>query len=208
MPADLVGGHYPTYSAQDALLGQARNVTQANLPAFTNFPWVGATDESDAAASLVGGKLTVISVPVDIGVPITDISAMVGVTGASTPTHAWAALYSGTLTTATLLGTQSPDKTTTAIAASTTWTSVISTYTIQPADAPYGYIYVGLSQTGTGVSSLIGGGMATAGQYAWFTDSPPFFAGTYSSALGATAPATVTLASVTAIATVPFIVLR
>jgi hypothetical protein len=77
---------------------------------------------------------------------------------------------------------------------------------VTPTNAPYGFVYVALSLTGT-VCSVISASCAAAAQYAWFTDTPPFFGGTYSSALGATAPATVTLASVTAIATPPAVFL-
>ena len=96
-------------------MGQQRNATQVNIPVYSNRRILGG-DWTDAAASLVSGDLTVVPIPVDIGATITKISMFVGNTAASTPTHSWAALYSGVLTTAKPLGTQSTDGTTTAIA--------------------------------------------------------------------------------------------
>ena len=53
--------------------------------------------------------------------------------------------------------------------------------------------------------SLRSAAFAVNVQYADYTDAPLFLGGTYSSALGATAPTSVTLASVTAIATPPIV---
>ena len=200
--ADLVGGHYPQNFLQDSILGQQRNATQPNVPVYSNRSLLRGS-VTDAAASLVSGDMLIVAIPVDIGVTISTVSMFVGATAASTPTHQWAALYSGVLTTAKLLGTQSADGTTTAIPASARYPFPIAAYTIQPADAPFGYIYAGISVTGSGVPSLRSCAVATAIQYADYTTAPPFLGGTYSSALGATAPATVTLASVSKLATVP-----
>lgn len=204
MPADLVGAHYQGQNPFDSLLGQQRNATQGNIPVYSNRYVLGG-DWTDAAASLVSGDMTIVPIPVDIGATITKISMFVGNTAASTPTHSWAALYSGVLTTAKLLGTQSTDGTTTAIGTKARFDFTIAAYTIQPADAPYGYVYAGLSVTGSGVPSLRSAAFAVNVQYADYTDAPLFYGGTYSSALGATAPSTVTLASVTAIATPPIV---
>lgn len=204
MPADLVGAHYPEQNVYDSILGQQRNNSQINIPVYSNRATLGG-DWTDAAASLVSGKLTLVPIPVDIGATITRVSMFVGGTAASTPTHQWAALYSGVLTTATLLGSQAADGTTKAQPLSARFDFTIAAYTIQPADAPFGYIYAGISTTGTGVASLRSAAVATAVQYADYTDAPLFQGGTYSSALGAAAPATVTLASVTSIATPPIV---
>jgi len=204
MPADLVGAHYPEQNVFDSILGQQRNAIQVNIPVYSNRAILGG-DWTDAAASLVSGKLTLVPIPVDIGATITKISVFVGATTASTPTHSWAALYSGVLTTAKILGTQSTDGGTTALAASARLDFTIAAYTIAPADAPYGYIFVGVSETASTVTSLRSAAFATAVTYADYADTPAFFGGTYSSALGAAAPATVTLSSVTAIATPPIV---
>lgn len=205
MPGDLVGGGYPLSYSFRKSLGLQANAAQANIGARSNLEWPQiAGDLTDAAASLVSGKLTLIPVPVEVGDVIASVAVAVGATAASTPTHQWVALYSGILTTPALQGAQSTDGTTAVIAASALYKFTLATAVIvTPAIAPYGYIYAGISATASTVPSLIGGNVATAAQYARFTDAPPFWAATYSSALGATAPATVTLASATAIATVP-----
>lgn len=204
MPADLVGAHYPEQYLFDSILGQQRNATQGNIPVYSNRATIG-TGFTDASASLVTGDMCVVAIPVDIGVAITKVSMFVGNTAASTPTHSWAALYSGVLTTAKILGTQSTDGTTTAMPAKTRFDFTVASYTIQPGDAPFGYIYVGISVTGTAVPSLRSGAYAVNVQYADYTDAPLFQAGTYSSALGASAPSTITLSSVAAIATPPVV---
>lgn len=202
---DLVGGRYPLTASLNSILGQPVNATQANTPVRTNLEYTGINDLTDAAASLVSGKLTLVPVPVDPGTVISKVTVLVGATAASTPTHSWAAIYSGILTTPALQGAQSADGTTAAIAASAAFSFTLATeVVVTPTIAPYGYVYVGVSVTATtSVPSLISAACATAAQYAWFTDSPPFFGATYSSSLGATAPSTVTLASASAIATPP-----
>lgn len=202
---DLVGGSYPLSFDLTKLLG-AFNSAQGNIAARTNLEWpIGSLQ--DASASLVSGDLTLVAVPIQFGDEYNYVDVFVGATAASTPTHSWAALYTGTLTTAKLVGTQSADSTTTAIPASTTLTYTLgAAYQANATDSPFGYIYVALGQTGSGVSSLISGTYPTAAQYKLYTNTPKL-AATISSA-GGTAPSTVTLASTSAIATPPVVVLR
>lgn len=204
MPGDLISGYYPMANPFDSILGQQRNATQINTPVYSNRAIFGG-GWTDAAASLVSGKITLVPIPVDIGNELTRVTMFVGNTAASTPTHQWAAWYSGTLTTATLLGTQATDGTTKAIPASGAFTFTLAGYRLTSADAPYGYIYAALSVTGSAVPSLRSAAFATAVQYADYVNSPPFYGGTEGSGVGATAPATITLASVTAIATPPIV---
>ena len=204
MPGDLVSGRYPLVASFSKLVGLASNAAQSNLAVRSNKEWFGLADLTDAAASLVSGEMTVVPVPVAVGDQFSTVAVAVGATDASTPTHSWAQLYTGVLTTAKPIGTQSADGTTAAIAASGLFKFTLgSSVIITPDLAPYGYIYVGVSVTGSGVPSLVGGNVATAAQYARFADDPIFAAGTIGSALGATAPTSITLSSVTAIATVP-----
>ncbi len=207
MPGDLVAGRYGLTAAIQSAIGLPTNAVQSNLPVRTNLEYTGINDLTDAAAALVSGKLTYVPIPVDVGTPISKVSVLVGATAASTPTHSWAALYSGALTTATLLGKQSADGTTAAIAASARFDFTLAEkYIIQPADAPYGYILAAVSVTGTGVPSLASAAVATAVQYAWFTDTP-LFGGKSGSALGAAAPASITLSGAEALATPPAVFL-
>lgn len=209
MPGDIVSGRYGLTSPIQAALGIPGNAAQGNLPVRSNVEYMGLNDLTDAAASLVSGKLTYVVVPVDIGQPISKVRVCVGATAASTPTHSWAALYSGALTKAKLLGEQSADGTTTAIPASEPFVFTLAKkYIIQPADAEFGYILAAISVTGTAVPSLSSGAIAVACQYKRFGNAPLFWAAKSGSALGATAPSEITLASAEGLATPPEVYLE
>lgn len=205
MAGDLVGGNYPLHYNPTKLLG-AFNATQADLAARSNLEWpIGSLQ--DAAAALVTGDLTLVAVPVEYGDTITAIDVWVGATAAGTPTHSWAALFSGTATTATRVGVQSADTTTAAIGAGAKHTYTLpSPYLVNTLDSPNGFIYVGIGQTATTVSSLISGTVITAAQKAFYPNMPTLAATI--SAAGGTAPASITLASTSAVAAVPVVVLR
>lgn len=207
--ADLVHGKYPLIYSLDKALGMASNVAQSNLSVRSNLEWSGINDITDAAASLVSGKATVVAIPVEVGDVISKVSVLAGATAEATGTHAWAAVYSGVATTAALQGAQSVDVTgAAAIAASGRFDFTLATpVLVTPSNAPNGYLYVAVSVTATTVPSLLSAAVAVAAQYAWFTGSPAFFAATSGSALVGVAPATITLASATAIATPPAVFL-
>lgn len=206
MSGDLVGGGYPL-TDPFASLGLGVNGSQSNIQARSNLHYGILGSLQDAAAALVSGDLTYVPVPVNVGDEISTVTVQVGATPGSTPTHSWAALYSGTLTTATLLGKQSTDGTTTAIPASTALAFTLGAkYIVQPGDNPNGFILVGLSVTGSAVPSLVSGTVPTAVQKATFSNMP-LLGATYSSALGAAAPASITLASASALATPPIVYL-
>lgn len=206
--SDLVHGKYPLGHPLTKALGGQVNASQANLAVRSNLEWFGINDLTDAAASLVTGKATVVAVPVEVGDVISKVSILAGATAESGGSHAWAAIYSGVPTTAVLLGAQSVDATgATLIAASARADFTLATpVEITAAVAPGGFVYAVVSVTGT-VPSLISAAVAVAAQYPWFTGSPAVFGGTEGSGLGATAPATITLSGVTAIATPPVVFL-
>lgn len=208
MSGDLTAGRYPLRNSLQAVLGLPSVGVQNNLPVRSNLEYMGLNDITDQSASLVTGKLIYVPVPVDEGTPISKISVLTGATSAETPTHSFAALYSGALTTAKLLGEQSVDGKTAAIAASGRFDFTLgSKYIVQPGDAPYGYILAGVSVTATGhVPSLLAGAVAVAAQYAWFTDTP-LFGAKIGTALAGAAPATLTLSEAEAIANPPLVFL-
>lgn len=213
--ADLVSGRYGQLNPWWTVLGQPTNVAQANIPARSNLEYLGINVLTDAAAALTSGTVTVVPVPVDPGTTITKVSVLVGASAASTPTHSFAAIYSGISTAAPALLKQSTDITTTAIAASARFDFTLSAaYTVSPTDAPYGYVWVGVSNTGTAVPSLVtaGGTEATAAQYAWFTNSfggsstgVAALAARFGSSVAGTAPATITSVTVQTAAPVVFL---
>lgn len=194
----LTRGRYPVDAALQSFLGKTAATSNATAPVRSNleFPvYSGAL--ADTAASLTSGVLTAVPVPVDIGQVVTKISVLVGATPASTPTHSFAAIYSGTTVTSPPLIGQSTDGTTAVMAASTRFDFTLTTPTaISSTQAPNGFIYVGISVTGTAVPSLITTPAgAAAGQYRWMTNTPLYFSQTAGSALAGTAAATLINAS-------------
>lgn len=197
--ADLTSGGYGQRSPMWAALGLAANETQSDIPARHNLEW-GIGQWVDGALAGTGVACAV-AVPMDPGTVITRVTAFIGATGASTPTHSFVALYSGIATPA-LIGTQGTDATTAAIAASGLFQQKLgAAYTVKPADCANGYIYVVLSITASTVPTAWGLTTPTAINYQGLTASTtpaavqPMYAATSGSALGGTAAATLTLAS-------------
>lgn len=210
MPGDLVGGKFPLLYPFDKSLGLASNASQVNLSPRSNIEWLGWATQIDEAAALVTNDLVLWPVPVENGDVITKVSVRTGATPATGPTHQFAAIYSGVLTTAALQGKQSADGTSTAIAASTTKSFTLPTggVVISPTNAPFGYVYAAVSvKATTAVPSLVGWATATACQGAWFTNAPTFLGARTSTGLTGVAPATVTLATVTKLAVTAAVVL-
>lgn len=215
--ADLVGGLYPQRWSLNSALGQPTFVSQSNVPARTNLEYTGISGLADTAASLVTAVMTVVPVPVDANGPtISKISALIGATAASTPTHSWAAIYAGTNIAAPALVAQTPDGGSAAIAASARFDFTFTTpVQITSALAPFGYVFVAIcSVASVAVPSLVTvPNGAAACQYAWFTNTPgatfaavpgslAFSAG---SALTATAPSTLVAVAAKTVAPVVFV---
>lgn len=210
---DLPSGMFPKLNPLWNILGQPANVVNSSYPARSNLEYTSIDTLADTAAALVSGVATFVAVPFDAGNVVSKISVLVGATAASTPTHSFAAIYSGTTVAAPPLIAQSTDGTTAAIAASARFDFTLTTaQLITPAQVPYGYLWVGISVTGTAVPSLITVPTgATAGQYAWFTNtlggtgSVLAFSATAGSALGGTAAATIATPTKTTVAPVVFL---
>lgn len=212
MPADLVGGHYPNYQALQALFGvgngQGGSSAQSNMPYRTNleFPIFSGALVDTAGSTVPGtGVLAAVPVPVDPGYTVTKVSIMIGATAASTPTHNFAALYSGTTVAAPPFIVQSTDGATAAVAASTRFDFTLSAATtITQAQAPNGFIYVGFSFTSstTMPSVITTPAGAAACQYRWFANTPLYFSQTAGSSLGGTAATTLVNASTLTVAPV------
>lgn len=202
--ADLVSGRYPQTSPVAALFGLAGNATQSNIPLATNASYTGIASLADGAA-LVTNKLIVVPVPVDIGVTYSKINFVAGAT-APTTTHVYGAVYSGLATAATsALLAQSTDGTSSAPTASQTNTfTLTAAQTATAANAPFGYWYVGIQETGT-PNSAASVSLAAAVQglaAAWTTNGPWALAASVAATTG-TAPAT--LASPTTVTVAPIV---
>src|ERR1035441_7524276 len=118
----LVHGRYPIYSAAQVASGNIAGNAQANGPIRSNLELTQFFGGVQVDTASLGGTTTGVYVsticPVDVGATYSTVSILVGATAASTPTHGYAALYSGTAVTAPPLMVQSTDQTTAAMAAS------------------------------------------------------------------------------------------
>jgi len=198
--ADLVGGRYPQSNPHDVLLGATRNSVNASVPARSNMEFFGLGNPSDGALAATGVAVFV-PVPVSAGSVISTVSLFIGATAADTPTHQFAAIYSGIAVPAKLA--QSTDTTTAAIPASAkaSW-NLSSPYQVTAADAPYGFIYAGLSVTATAVPTALSMAIPTAVGYQWTANGPLFLSATAGAALLGTAAATIAAPAAKAVAPV------
>lgn len=199
MAGDLVSSGYPLNPAMWAALGNLKNEVQANYPARHNGEFLGFSTTTDGVMG-TSGVATAVAIPMDPGVTITRVCVIIGATAASTPTHSFAALYSGIATPA-LLG-QATDITTTAIAASAMFSWKLATpYLVKNADVVNGYLYAAVVVAGTTVPTAMCMATPTAVGYQAFTASTtpaavaPMLSATSGSALTTTAAATLTLAA-------------
>jgi hypothetical protein len=211
----LVHGRYPVYNPSQVAAGWQAGTTQAGSPFRSNLElpaFFGQGAQVDTAS--LGGTTTGVYVsticPVDVGAKYTTISILIGATAASTPTHGYAALYSGTAVAAPPLIVQSVDQTTAAMAASARFDYTLATPTvITPAMAPYGYVNVAIVCTSaTTVPSCVTvpvNAIAATG-YAWFTGTPKaqYLAQT-ATAAAVTAPATLANTATLTVAPIVFL---
>jgi len=153
----------------------------------------------DAAAALTTQIMTAVAVVLEAGDVVTNITFKSGATAAGTPTNWWFALYD-TAATPNLLF-QTADQTSGAWAANTAKTLPLSTAVTISAPGVY---YVACMVKATTVPSLIGYTGFAGGNGGVLTNDKSLSL-TSGSSLTTTAPAT--LATPTAVATVPYCVL-
>jgi hypothetical protein len=203
--ADLVDGRYPETNALWSILGQTANVAQSDIPVRSNLEYLNAGSLTDSTAGIATGVMKAVPVAVDQGQVVSAITVLVGATAGATMTHQWAALYQGTGAAPALIG-QSTDATSGAIAASAAFKFTLATpQLITSTNAPYGFIYAAVMVAATTVPSLATAATPTAVTYAWTTNGPLGLSLTSGSSL--TTTATATLASPTAAATAPIVLL-
>jgi hypothetical protein len=155
----------------------------------------------------VTNKLVFVPVPVDYGQEFSTVTFVPGATSPTT-THAYAAVYSGLATAATsALLAQSTDLGSTQIPVQVPYGFSLATKVIAtPTNAPFGYLYVGIQETGTANSAAsVAIAAAVSGTVgAWFTNAPVSFCSAVA-ATTATAPAN--LGSPTAVSVAPLVFL-
>jgi len=191
--------------AQTPLAGLTQS-GNTGVSARSNVGYLGLAAHTDGAIAATG-VCCAVPVPVAQGDVITTVSYPVGATVNSSPTHQFAAIYSGIATTPALVG-QSTDTGTAVIAQNALLSYTLAApITITTAMAPYGYVYASLAITATTLPSALGVTLlATAAEYPWFAHSPLFFCMTHGSAVGGTAPSTI--ASASAKAFCPYVILN
>jgi hypothetical protein len=187
-----------------SLFGQGPTVPIRSNLEFAGV-FAGPLVDTAGASVAASGVMAAVPVPVDVGMVVSKISIFVGATAASTPTHNFGALYSGTAVASPPLIGQSTDGTTAAVAASTRFDFTLTAQqTITAAQAPNGWIWVAYSFTATTTlpSQLTVPCGAAAAQYRWFAGSPLYFSQTSGSAVAGTATATLINASTLTVAPV------
>ena len=130
-------------------------------------------------AAVASGTMIMQAIWLPAGTVITNLLAMSGTTASATQTNRWLALYDQNRA----LLRQSPDTTTTALAASTLYTGAVTSFTTTYS----GIHYIGLMTAGTTINSWIG---TTAAAAAAVRGLAPILTGTSTTALTTTAPAT------------------
>ena len=208
----LVHGRYPVYNAALVASGGIAGNAQANRPVRTNLELNEFFGGVQVDTASLGGTTTGVYVstncPVDVGGTYSTVSILVGATAASTPTHGYAALYSGTAVAAPPLIMQSADQTTTAIPASARFDYTLNTpVIITAAQAPYGYVNVAIvASVTTTVPSCVTVPVLpiAATNYGWFTGTPK---GQYlaQTATAATSTAPATLANTATLSVAPVV---
>jgi hypothetical protein len=201
--SDLVSAAYPLTYPFRKLTGNAGQVQQSNRSIRSNMEWTGLANPTDGALAATGVGCAV-PIPVEVGDRLSKVAILIGATAGGTPTHSFAALYSGVAVPA-LLG-QSKDGAAAAIAESALFGFTLeSEVEITEANAPRGFIYASVAITATTVPTAAVVSTPTAIGYKWFTNSPLFLAATHGSALAGTAPATIASPAAKAVAPLVFV---
>lgn len=169
----------------------------AGSPAGLRAQSMRALDVRSDLTALTTAVMTSVAVPLQVGDLVTNVTFKSGATEADTPLNWWFALYD--IDGAKIA--QSADQTTTAWAANTVKTLALSTPYRVPTTGVY---YAAIMVKATTPPTLLGASVALAGASAAILSSK-VLAQTSGSALTATAPTTI--ATPTAIATVPLAIL-
>lgn len=194
-------------------LGVLGNLHQEGKPERSGrISWEGLPSFSavkDEAAALITKEAILMPVEVTVGDVISKVGVLIGATAAGTPTHQWAALYGGTLTSseATLIQ-QSADTETAAIAKEAPYAWTLSkAVTITSAMAPTGFVYAAVSVTATTVPSLLSQSIPAAANYSWITGGPFQGFGNKFSVSGTEGVAKSPTGTLTKVNTLPYVVL-
>lgn len=188
----LVAGGYPPQNRQYALNGKPSALFRENIDR--------AVINADLAA-LTTQVMTSVAVALMAGDIVSRIAFKSGATAANTPTNWWFALYDDAATPNLLA--QTADQLTGAWAADTAQDLVLSAPQFIPRSGIY---YAAIMVKATAVPSLLGASLNRAGASTGLISGQKALGQTSGAALIGAAPATI--ATPTAVATVPYCVLR
>lgn len=174
---DLVGGRWPQYNPLDRMLGQFSNATQSNIAARTNMAYTGLdllTDQVTAATT----KGVFVPIPVEYGDVITRVSVLVGATEGKTGVKSFVALYGGASKPKGkgLLLAQSKVAEVAIKPSKSLTTELEKAIYISSTNAPFGYVWAGLTVEATTIETLVGFACKTGVQYEWFAGTPEAWA--------------------------------
>lgn len=186
----LVRGRYPVANPVWALGGSPAGMYRENIPL-----WLC----NGNLAALTTQVMTDTFIYLEAGEVVSALTFMSATTAANTPTNQWAALYS-TAATAALIA-QTPDLTTAAWAANTSKAFTFTTPLTIPASGIY---RAAIMVKATAVPTLVGFAVHHANVADGVVSGQKVLAQTSGSSLTDTAPATI--ATPTAVATIPYCV--
>lgn len=188
----LVNGRYASKNPQWLLNGAPGGVFRENLPA-------GRLQAVSNMSALTTQIMLSTPLPLQAGDLVTNLTFVSGNTGAGTPTNWWFALHSPASTPALLY--QTADQTSTAWAANAAKTLPLTTAYLVPTTGVY---WASVMVKATTVPTLMGVSLNHANAATALLSGQVVLAQTSGSSLTDTAPATI--ASGTAVATVPYCV--
>lgn len=186
----LVRGHYQPTNPEWLIDGSPSGTMRANLK----------RRELGANLSALTTQVMLSSVlPLEVGDLVTNLTFLSGATAAGTPTNWWFALYDYSATPALIA--QTADQLTAAWAADTAKTLALSSAYLVPRSGVY---YAAIMVKATTVPTLAGRSLENAAASSAIVNGQKVIAQTSGAALTTTAPATI--ATPTAVATVPYVV--
>lgn len=185
----LVNGRYPSKNPEWTLAGSPSGLYRQNMSRLV---------AGGNLAALTTQVMTSVALHLQAGDTVSSLTFKSGATAAGTPTNWWFALYDDSATPALLA--QSADQLTAAWAADTAKTLALATPQLITRSGVY---YAAVMVKATTVPTLIGASVQ-ADASAGFLSADKVLASTSGSALTGTAPATI--ATPTAVGTVPLVV--
>jgi len=170
--ADLVGGRWPQYNPIDRMLDLS-NATQGNIPARSNVYYSGINVLTDSATAATK-KGIFAAIPVEYGDVIKNVSVLVGATEGKTGVKSFVALYGGATAPkgkGKLLAQSKVAEVALKPSKGLT-TELEKSVLITSANAPFGYVYAGITVEATTIQTLVSFTAATGTQYEWFPGAP------------------------------------